>query len=164
MSETSARFGLPFIMPGQAQKEVFHNEALTQIDALLQAAIEGVAASPPADAQPGQCWRVESDASGPWSGHADELAVFTSGGWRFIAPQHGTSVWNKAQGVPNQWNGEAWSDGSLLAASVRIGGKQVLGARQPAILSPSGGTIIDAETRASVGQIIVALKTHGLID
>lgn len=164
MSEASARFDLPFIMPGQAQKEVFHNEALARIDALMQAAVEGVAAGAPADAQPGHCWRVAADASGDWSGHAHEIAICTSGGWRFIAPRHGTTVWNRADSVFNQWDGAAWSDGTLQAAGVSVGGKRVVGARQPGILSPSGGTTIDAETRSAVTQIIVALRSHGLIE
>ncbi len=41
MSEETPRFELAFIIPGQAQKELFHNEALTTIDLLLQAAVEG---------------------------------------------------------------------------------------------------------------------------
>mgnify|MGYP006199852597 CR=1 FL=1 len=34
MSDATARFALPFILPGQAQKELFHNEALTRLEAL----------------------------------------------------------------------------------------------------------------------------------
>lgn len=33
MTDTSARFALPLILPGQAQKEIFHNEALALLDA-----------------------------------------------------------------------------------------------------------------------------------
>lgn len=36
--ETTARLGLPLLAPGQAQKELFHNEALALVDAATQAA------------------------------------------------------------------------------------------------------------------------------
>ena len=35
MSETTARFELPYIMPSQAQKHVTHNEALREIEGQL---------------------------------------------------------------------------------------------------------------------------------
>jgi hypothetical protein len=35
MADASARFELPFIMAGQAQKEITHNEALVLIDAVM---------------------------------------------------------------------------------------------------------------------------------
>ena len=40
MTERSARFALPLLQPGQAQKEVFHNEALTAVALLIEAAVE----------------------------------------------------------------------------------------------------------------------------
>ncbi len=163
MTEASARFSLPFILAGQAQKELFHNEALARVDALLHAAVEGVAAAPPAAPAVGACWIVGAGAAGEWAGQADAIAAWTDGGWRFIAPKPGTRVWNQAQGLWIHWNGAGWSDGSLPASSIRIGGEKVVGARQPAIASPSNGTIIDAEGRAAITQIIVALRTHGMI-
>jgi hypothetical protein len=39
--DQSARCGLPFLAPGQAQKEWFHNEALQRIDMLLCPVVEG---------------------------------------------------------------------------------------------------------------------------
>jgi hypothetical protein len=47
---------------------------------------------------------------------------------------------------------------------VTVGGQQVVGERLETVPSPSGGTIIDAEARAAVDAVIVALRTHGLIE
>lgn len=44
-----------------------------------------------------------------------------------------------------------------------IGGQQVVGARAGAIGSPAGGSTVDAEARGAIGQILSALRTHGLI-
>lgn len=165
MADATPRFALPFILPGQAQKELFHNEALLRIDAALNAAVEGPPRSdPPPNPAEGECWVVASGPSGDWSGKADSLAMWTDGGWRFVAPSPGTSAWNKAQGVPLQWDGSAWGQGLLACSGVTVDGQQVVGERQPGVPSPSGGTIIDAEARTAIGSIIATLMSHGLIE
>jgi len=165
MSEKSARFALPFIVPGQAQKEHFHNEALVLADALLHPAAEsGPITDPPADPAPGQSWIVAPDGAGEWSGKAHMLATWTAGGWRFVLPAAGMLVWNRAADLWVHWTGTAWSSGEMRASRLVVGGNQVVGPRAPAVPSPSGGTVIDAEAREAVNQVIVALKSHGLIE
>lgn len=165
MSEATSRFGLPFILPGQAQKELFHNEALALADAILHPAVEGdPAAAPPALPEPGQSWLVAAGGEGAWAGRDHGLATWTPGGWRFVPPVEGMRVWSKSAALWLHWTGSAWSDGELRGSRLVVGGEQVVGDRQPAVPSPSGGTIIDAEARAAIAALIVALKSHGLID
>jgi hypothetical protein len=90
--------------------------------------------------------------------------MWTGGGWRFIAPAPGLRVWNRADEAEWRWTGSGWSVGELSGSALFIGGQKVVGERQPSVPSPSGGTIIDVETRAAVDRIIVALKSHGLIE
>jgi hypothetical protein len=165
MSDSTPRLGLPFILPGQAQKELFHNEALLRLDAaLIPAAEAGPRADPPANPEDGQCWVVAAGASGAWSGQDHKLAARSEGGWRFVAPQPGMTVWNRADGTPMQWDGGAWSDGTLICSGLVVAGQQVVGSRRPAVPSPSAGTIIDAEARAAIEAVIATLMSHGLID
>ena len=165
MTERSARFGFPFILPGQAQKEIYHNEALAMADSLIHPVVEGPPqAVPPAAPGEGRCWIAAAGATGAWSGQENRLATWTSAGWRFLAPVPGLLAWNRAAGHWLHWSGTAWSNGILPTAGLSVGGKQVVGARGSAVPSPSGGTTIDAEARASLQAVIVALKTHGLID
>lgn len=165
MTETSARFALPFLLPGQVQKEAFHNEALARLDALVHACVETAPTDEvPADPAPGQCWLVGAGAGDGWAGHEDELACWTGGGWRFLAPLPGMAVWRLDAGYPSLWTGSAWSDGEWPAAAFFVGGQQVVGPRLETVPSPSGGTIIDAEARAALDAVIVALRTHGLIE
>jgi uncharacterized protein DUF2793 len=165
MADMTPRFGLPFIIPGQAQKELFHNEALSRIDAAIHPAVEdGPAADPPADPLPGQCWIAAAGASGAWSGRDNMLALWSEGGWRFVAPAPGTSAWNKAASVPLLWDGTLWREGELICARLVIGGVQVVGPRQSGVPSPSGGTIIDEEARAAINAVIAVLMSHGLIE
>jgi hypothetical protein len=161
----TARFQLPFILPGQAQKEVYHNEALTRIDAALHAAVEeGPLPSPPQAPQIGRSWIVAASATGDWGGEDHGLATWAEGGWRFIAPQAGMVVWNKTQGLSLHWDGTGWSNGELPVSCLMVGGQQVVGARCPPVASPSGGTTIDLESRAAIDAIIATLMSHGLID
>jgi hypothetical protein len=165
MADTTARFALPFIFPGQAQKELFHNEALARIDLALHPAVEGgPAPTPPADPEEGRCWIVGSGASGEWSGRSGLLAMWSEGGWRFVAPQAGTCAWNRSAGLPLLFDGTAWREGELVCAGLEVDGVQVVGSRQPGIASPSGGTIIDVEARAAIAAITAALMSHGLIE
>jgi len=165
MTDASARFALPFLLPGQAQKEAFHNEALAQIDAALHACVANdPTADVPVDPAPGESWIVASGAADVWTGKTDNLATWTPGGWRFTAPLPGMTAWNIDAGYWLHWTGSAWSGGEWPASSLTIGGQQVVGPRLATVASPSGGTIIDGEARAAVDAIIVALKTHGLIE
>ena len=164
MSDMTPRLALPFILPGQAQKEAFHNEALAALDGLVHLAVSGTAAAPPAEPAEGESWIVAAGASGEWAGQAGRVAIRTAGGWRFLVPVPGMSVWDHGAGHSRFWSGAAWSDGKLPVAGILVEGKQVVGPRLPAVPSPSGGTTIDAEARAAVSAIIVALKTHGLTD
>lgn len=165
MTEETTRFSLPLLVPGQAQKEVYHNEAIARIDVALHAAIEGAgAADPPENPTEGRCWIVGAGATGAWGGRDHALAAWSEGGWRFVAPLAGMLVFDKMAGLWIYWTGTAWSGGELPCAAVRVGGLQIIGARQPHVPSPSGGTIIDAETRAAVDAIIATLMQHGLIE
>ena len=165
MADSTPRFALPFILPGQAQKELFHNEALARIDLALHPAVEGApAATPPADREQGRCWIVGAGATGEWSGRDGMLAMWSEGGWRFVAPLPGTSAWDKAAGVPLLWDGGQWRAGELVCSGLVVGGEQVVGSRQAGVPSPSGGTIIDAEARAAIAAITAALMSHGLIE
>lgn len=107
MPEMSARLSLPFLMPAQAQKHVTHNEALELLDALVQLSVEDFGAqTPPPAPEDGTVWALGAAPVGAWAGHAGELAVWSNGGWLFIAPQGG---WRAARGTELRvWNGSDW--------------------------------------------------------
>jgi hypothetical protein len=163
MSDSTPRFGLPFIIPGQAQKELFHNEALLAVDALLHATVEDEATpSPPSVPTAGQCWIVPEGAGGAWADHEGSLAAWTANGWRFVVPLEGMTVWSRAANLPVRYANGLWVIGEICCSRLTIDGEQVVGPRQPAVASPSGGTIIDAEARACLDALIATLMSHGL--
>jgi hypothetical protein len=163
MADASPRFALPFILPGQAQKELFYNEALLALDLALHAAVEhGAPSSPPASPEPGRCWIVPAGAEGAWAGKEGSLAGWTAGGWRFVAPVEGMTVWDRGADLALRYGPDGWSAGELSCSRLTVGGEQVVGPRRPAVPSPSGGTIIDAEARAAIDAIIATFMSHGL--
>lgn len=158
------RLALPFITPGQAQKELFHNEALQMLDVVVAAAVEGTPlAAPPASPGVGNCYIVGASPSGAWSGHAHKLAAFTSGGWRFVPPREGMTAYVKSNGTTAAYRAGAWDIGTLRGSELNVDGQKVVGARGAAIAAPSGGATADAEARATIGAILAALRDHGLI-
>ncbi|HVI99062.1 MAG TPA: DUF2793 domain-containing protein [Sphingomonas sp.] len=161
--DTSARLALPLLHPGQAQKEMTHNEALALLDLVVGARVLAVANDPPATPAIGDCWIVGGAPTGVWAGHTNAIAGWTAGGWRFVAPVDGLFAWVEATGVGARFVDGAWQIGDIAATRVVIGDVQVLGTQVAAIAGPDGGTTVDTECRAALGAVLAALRTHGII-
>lgn len=165
MTEITPRFALPLLQSGQAQKEVYHNEALTALDLAVNATVQAIGINlPPVSAAVGDCWIVGASPEGTWEGRANQIAGWTSGGWRFVSPTEGMLAWCVADALWVQHIGDTWVRGRIAAESLWIGGKQVVGARLPAIAPPAGGANVDTEVRATVLAILATLESHGLTD
>ena len=164
MTGETPRWALPLLTAGQAQKEITHNEALTLLDLVVPPGVGGVGLATPPDAPvPGQAWVVGDQPVAAWKDRAAMLAGWTEGGWRFLPPRQGLSVWNKAEQCRSDWDGAAWRTGRVVARELTVNGKKVLGAQQSAIVQPDGGQVIDIEGRYALNAVISALRSHGLI-
>ncbi|WP_068076110.1 DUF2793 domain-containing protein [Novosphingobium lentum] len=141
-ASSTPRFALPLLFSGQAQKEVTVNEALLATDVLLHGCIEAVANTPPVSATTGQTWLVGDNPTGLWAGHPGALAAWSDGGWRFASPRDGMRIFDKVQAADHLYNG-----GWKLVVS-------------PA--PPVGGTVIDAEGRSALINLIAALRSAGI--
>lgn len=158
------RLSLPFLSVGQAQKEFTHNEALQTLDALVAGTVEGPAAmTPPASPVLGSSYLVAEGATDAWAGKSQCVAAWTSGGWRFIAPVEGMTLYERTSDTFAVFRSGAWEIGILRGSALFVGGQQVVGARSAAIASPSGGTVVDAEARTTIDDILNTLRQHGLI-
>jgi hypothetical protein len=159
------RLGLPFLSAGQAQKELFHNEALQLLDLAVAPAVEepprGV---PPQAPTAGSSYVVAADATGEWAGRDNSIAGYSSGGWRFVTPPDGMNVFVRSAGVWACYRSGTWELGTVRGSSVLVDGEQVVGSRAASIPSPSGGSTVDSEARSAVIQILSALRGHGLIE
>lgn len=141
-ANATPRFGLPLLFAGQAQKEFYVNQAHALTDALLHAACEGAAATPPASPSEGETWLVATGAEGAWSGEEGKLAAFQSGTWLFASPNDGMRVFDRATGQVLLYRGD-WQ-------------------RPTAPTAPAGGSTVDAEARAAIADLISALGEAGV--
>lgn len=151
--ETSPRLALPLLQPGQAQKELYHNEALALIDLALPGVVRAVRADPPDAPALGAAWIVGPAPSGAWGGQAGAIAGWTGGGWRFIAPVEGMALWLSEPRQPARF----------LAGSWRSGGGALLGETGAAIADPSGGAAPDSEARAAIAALLALLRRLSII-
>ena len=145
--------------------ERWDNEALQTLDALVAGAIEEPAsANPPTAPAVGACYVVADGATDAWAGFAQSVAAWTSGGWRFISPAEGMSLYERTTGTWTVFRNGAWEAGLVRGSALVIGDEQVVGPRAAAIASPAGGATVDLESRASIDAILEALRQHGLIE
>lgn len=139
----SPRFNLPFLWAGQAQKEVFVNEALARLDALLHCAIESESASPPASPGDGQAWLVATSPTGEWAGKAGQIAYCENGAWRYAVPCDGMRVLNRSTGQELRFF-VTWQ-------------------KPVAPAEPSGGSVVDVQARSAILSLVTALRATGVL-
>lgn len=130
------------MLPGQAQKEFFVNEAFGLLDGLLPLSIEGFQSSAPTAPGVSQSWIVDVAASGDWAGHEASIALWTQGGWAYLEPVEGMLAFDRSASQLVVYSG-SWV--RTLAPS-----------------NPQGGVTIDAEARAAIVELIAALRDFGV--
>ncbi len=138
------RHALPFLFPGQAQKEAFVNEAFVRLDSLLQPVVLGERATPPAAPAGGDSYLVAAPAAGEWAGHEAAIASWAETQWLFSAPCEGARVHDAASGA-------------LAVFSIAEGWRR---AAAPPV--PSGGVMQDVEARAAIAAIVAGLHRLGI--
>lgn len=139
---TTARYSLPMLFAGQAQKEFAINQSLAVIDAMLATSVTASLSDPQASVSEGECFRIVAPASGDWLGHEDEIAVWVGGAWQFVVPHTGMSVFDQAAAAFLHYN-SGWKS-----------------ANEPS--APTGGTVVDSEARAALSELIQALRNLGV--
>lgn len=164
MAELSARYGLPLLQSGQAQKEVTHNSAIAAIDALLHLAVESrvLTALPAAAASPG-AWIVAAGATGAWAGHSGQIAILDAGGWSFVVPRDGCLAYVRDESVFAVSMGGSWHADAWPVRALSVNGRTMFATAPIALAAPSGGTVIDVQARAALVALTAAMRAMGLV-
>lgn len=142
---STPNLGLPQLAADQAQKHVPVNEALLDLDALVQLAVlDRSLSAPPGSPVEGARYIVAASPTGAWATHGDQIAVWLDGAWRFFTPGTGWLAWVIDEAALLAWNGSAWVD--ALSAVSAIQNLALLGIR----------TTADASNR-------LAVKSNGVL-
>lgn len=124
---TTPDLGIPLVSQQQQQPETTHNEAVIYMSAIFNGAIDAGRNTPPGSPTIGDCYIVGTAPTGAWAGRANRIAVYTTGGWRFLpdrdsagsiiaigARHKGMTIWVRDDGASPAggslflWSGSAW--------------------------------------------------------
>lgn len=109
--ENSEILKLPYILPSQAQKHVTHNEAIRQLDALVQLSVVSMDVSePPDEPAAGSRFIVGENASGEWAGLEGQVVAYLDGAWTTFEPVEGWLAYVEDQGIVVVRKASAWQD------------------------------------------------------
>ena len=119
MPDDTTILSLPLILPAQAQKHVTHNEALVQLDLIVQlTVINRTLTTAPALPSVGDRHIVALGATGPWVGQSGRIALYTVAGWQFTQPLPGWRAHVLAEGQTAVFDGLVWKSSSEGPLSV----------------------------------------------
>ncbi len=105
----STHLKLPYILPGQAQKHITHNEAIAALDTLTQLAVlDRDLNTPPASPDVNMRYIVGPAPTGAWSDKANQVTAWDGAAWLFHAPEPGWLAFVLDENGLLAWSGTAW--------------------------------------------------------
>jgi hypothetical protein len=133
---STPRLGAPELTAGQAVPETKVNEALYWLDAASLGGFKVLdrdLTAPPGSPAQGDCYLIAAGATGAWSGHDDELALYINSAWAYRSPQEGWEAWVVDEAVKIAYSSGAWGiigtfDGASyvsIAGDIMTGGLSV---------------------------------------
>lgn len=108
------RFEMPLLDAAQAQKHVTINEALLRADILSARRVESRnLTAPPTSPMDGAAYIVGQSAIDEWSGEDGKIALSLNGGWEFVTPWSGLTLWVGDEHRYITSVSEAWLSGNI---------------------------------------------------
>jgi hypothetical protein len=105
----STHLKLPYILPGQAQKHITHNEAIAALDTLTQLAVlDRDLNTPPGSPDVNMRYIVGPAPTGLWTGKANQITAWDGAAWRFHTPEPGWLAFVLDENGLLAWSGTAW--------------------------------------------------------
>ena len=107
----TTKLGVVQLAADQAQKHVTLNEALSQLDQLVQQTVKNrTTTAPPAGPSEGDAYIIAVTATGDWTGRENDIAAYVLGAWVYFTPRTGWIAWDEGAAVHLRWNGTTWEN------------------------------------------------------
>jgi hypothetical protein len=156
MSDDTARLKLPHLVSLQELNAVTWNEALEQIDALVDLHLLGqFVNTPPASPQDGDAYLIGGAPTGAWTGYAYKIASCRDGAWRFYQPFNGLSAFVAGTVivyVNGVWQPVGSTDFATRSGSETLTGKTLSNAALSGTTGLPGGSAISASGWIGIGK------------
>ncbi|MCF6199885.1 MAG: DUF2793 domain-containing protein, partial [Hyphomicrobiaceae bacterium] len=119
MPNDTPNLKLPYLIAAQAQKHVTHNEAIRNLDAIVQlSALDRSLVSAPASPANGDRYIVAPAATGDWLAKDGQIAAFQDNVWSFYPPQVGWLCWVANELKLLAFDGTTWN---VISSSISGG-------------------------------------------
>jgi hypothetical protein len=148
---------LAYLAIGQAQKEITHNDALNDLDALTQLSVlDRTLNTPPASPSTGDTYIIGSSPTGAWSGAAGKIAAYFAG-WKIKTPLAGWCAWVRPENRLLAYSGTSWSNLATLFLEASA-------SWTPGTVANGGGTSLTGITLsgAAFGDFVLVAAPYDL--
>lgn len=168
MANSGPNVGLMFGWPkgtleASASRENFlceHNADIRGLDTICQLSVEDKdLTSPPGSPDEGDRYIVGASATGAWSGHDDDIAVWY-GAWIFFTPKHGWLCWVRDEDSAYVYSGTAWT---AFGGGGGGGGTQYVTLHARDLYDTGGAAVSDRGTTTSSAHGISVVGTSDRI-
>jgi len=150
----SPLFNILLMEEAQKNAHIPNNEDVVIMEAMSLGVVVSQTSTQPGSPVIGEMYFISGAGSGvDWTGHTDEFAIFTFGGWRFVPATEGYVFYDKNQSLLFIWDGAAAVDPSTISGiPISIGAESGLRltrgviAENGAILEGAGFTVAKGAT------------------
>lgn len=152
---STTQLGLSTMTEAQALAYLLINDSLVKIDAIIQLSVKDRGlTSPPGSPVEGDRYLIAATATGTWTGHDGQIAIYTGGGWVYLTAKEGWKVWIDDEDLLVIYDGSSWVVHGRQATTIA------------ALAQTISGSYSQAEVQAistKVDAVIAALKTAKLM-
>jgi len=158
MSDNTPRLRIPELVSLQEANCVTWNEALVQLDALVDLYLLGqFVNTPPASPADGDAYLIGGSPTGAWSGYAYKIASCIDGAWRFYVPFNGLRAFVTGSGTFIVYVNGSWLNAGSTDYATKSGNETLTGKTLGATALPGSGAI-DSSGNLGLGTASPAYK------